>query len=128
MMTQITQSDTGKLFWSPDRAKLAYITPQALQAFIMEAGRNGEERHIWLAAGDFAQLSWGPDGNHLCALATDDTLLVFRFTAGSAWCVHTTTASSLEWLDARQLLYIPADGGLVMLDLGGKPVEVKLAG
>ncbi len=128
MMTQITQSDTGKLLWSPDRAKLAYITPQGLQVYIMGAGRNTEERYMRLAKGDFEQLFWSPDGSHLCASGVDGTLMVFRFTSGNAWCVYTTTASSLEWLDARQLLYVPNDGGLVMLDLGGKPVEVKLAG
>jgi Tol biopolymer transport system component len=130
MMTQITQSDTGKLHWSPDRTKLAYITSQLLQAYIVETGRNRnhEERYVRLATGDFDQLCWSPDGNHLCATTTDGALQVFRFTANHARCVYTTTATSLEWLDAQQLLYIPTDGGLVMLDLGGKPVEVKLAG
>jgi hypothetical protein len=129
MMMQITQSDTGQVVWSPDRTKLAYITAQGLQAYVMDAGRStNEERYVRLAEGTFERLSWSLDGSHLCASAVDGTLMIFRFLHGDVQPIYMTTASSLEWMDAHQLLYVPTDGGLVMLDLGGEPVEFRLTG
>jgi WD40 repeat protein len=128
MMTQITQSDSGQFLWSPDRAKLAYITPEGVQAYVMDGGHTNGERYVQVVTGQFNKLHWSPDGSHLCASAPDGTLLVFRFQQGKADLVHEASASSLEWIDSRQLLYVPTDGGLVMLDLEATPIEFRLAG
>jgi len=124
----ITQTDTGALVWSPDGTKLAYITSRGLQAYIMDAPHTEDEQHIMLSSLAFTEIIWSPSGDYLLAQSEHGPWLVYQFGATSARRVHTIFATSVEWTDDHQLVYVPVTGGLVIVNLGNEATEIKLAG
>jgi WD40 repeat protein len=127
MLATTTHSDSGSLVWSPDHNKMAYITVRGLQAYVSDS-QTDREQYITLSSQSFTELSWSPTSEYLSARCADGNWYVFRFDETRVWRVFRAEASSLEWLDDHQVLYVPNDGGLMLLDLRDIPHPVKLAG
>ncbi|MEM6281257.1 MAG: hypothetical protein AAF787_03610 [Chloroflexota bacterium] len=127
MLAITTHSDSGSLVWSPDRNKMAYITARGLQVYV--ADQSGEdEDHITLSSQSFMELNWSPGSDYLAARSSDGLWQVFRFDRMGVWRMFRVEASSLEWFDNHTALYIPDDGGLMLIDLRDVPNPVRLAG
>jgi len=127
MMATITHSDSQTLIWSPNRDKMAYITAQGLQVYISD-GHHDEEEYMLLSSQSFVELNWSPEGKYLAARSAGGWWHVFRFDQMGVWRVFRAEASSMEWLDDHQVLYVPENGGLMLLDMRDIPHPIKLAG
>jgi len=128
MTTTVTHSDSGTLVWSPDGTRLAYATTDGLQAYINGPRPTDDETHLRLSDETFYHVAWSPDGRYLCATRADGRLFIYRFRGQNARLVHELDATTVEWLEADQLIYVPEGGGLVMVYLGQRTTEIKLAG
>jgi WD40 repeat protein len=124
----ITHTDTGTLVWSPDGTKLAYITSRGLQAYIMDDPSSDDEQHVMLSSAAFTEVNWSPTGDYLLAQSEKGPWLLFQFSQSYAQQIHAICATSFEWTDDHQLVYVPVSGGLVIVNLGNQPTEIKLAG
>lgn len=129
MLATTTHSDSATLIWSPQHDKLAYVTCNGLQVYVMDQ-HTDEERHFVLSDEVFATLDWSPDGRYLTVQSTDGGWTIYSFKGTQAQTAYMTRATSLEWVDTHQLIYVPEPGGLVLVYLGGErqAQEVILAG
>ncbi|MEL6150703.1 MAG: hypothetical protein AAFV33_16610 [Chloroflexota bacterium] len=127
MLARTTHSDSGSLVWSPDRLKMAYITATGLQVYVADGTRDAED-YLTLSSQSFTEMNWSSGSDYLAARSSDGLWHVFRFDSMGVWRVFRTEASSLEWLDSHTALYIPEDGGLMLLDMRDVPNPIKLAG
>ncbi|MEO0561268.1 MAG: hypothetical protein AAF125_04095 [Chloroflexota bacterium] len=126
MMT-ITQSDTSQVVWSPDRKRLAYITADSLRAYTVQNNEIDEQYHT-LATGSYINVKWSPNGRYLMALREDNALTVFAFGRTRFKALFEASASTGEWLEDDELLFVPTDGGLMIAYMGPKPQAFHLAG
>ena len=94
------RADAGHLAWSPDGARLAYLTnlcpdpyltPQFDEILVLPV-EGGEERRVEAPAGPKHHLAWSPDGEHL------------------AYCGHTDVADVWSAADPH-LWVVPLSGG-----------------
>jgi Tol biopolymer transport system component len=127
MLTQITQNDDGQVVWSPDGSKLAYITKLGLQAYVIDTTAN-DERHLWISSEPYEQMQWSPTGRYLVAQQPDGGWRIFSVGQRHAHELYHVLGSSLEWLSADTLVYVPDGGGLMLVHVGMPCREIPLAG
>lgn len=127
MLATATHSDTGSLVWSPARDKMAYATASGLQVYISDQ-HSDDEQFITLSNIPVCELTWSPDGKHLAGHEHEGDWVVFRVNGNQSEIVYRVDASSLDWFDNEQVLYVPHQGGLVLIDLRDKLHGLWLAG
>lgn len=129
MLATTTHSDSATFIWSPQHDKLAYVTSAGLQVYVMDA-RTDSEHHHTLSTAVFAELVWSPDGTYLTARQPNGRWSIYGFELGAVHCLYSAKATSLDWIDTDQVLYIPDAGGLVLVYLDGlhPPHAIPLAG
>lgn len=127
MLAATTLSDTGSLVWSPARDKMAYITSRGLQVYISDL-HSDDEKYITLSTQNFSELSWSAEGNYLTGRAEGNMWYVFYFEGTNPQRVFNVKATSLDWFDDEQVVYVPEAGGLVLVDLRNTHHPIRLAG
>lgn len=111
------ESRDGRPAWSPDGARLAYVSFDGDQARLTVAAADGSShRHVPVDDPPGSQLRWAPDGRHLAYLSGDPPRLV----AVDAEAAVSTELARLSSRDARfrweegggAVLYVrrPGDG------------------
>ncbi len=127
MLATSTNSDTGSLVWSPARDKMAYATARGLQVYLSD-NTSDDEQFISLSTIPYSDLTWSPDGKYLAGHEHEGDWVVFRFDGLRARVVYRVDASSMNWFDNEQVLYVPHEGGLILVDLRDTLHSIWLAG
>ena len=127
MLATATHSDTGSLVWSPARDKMAYATASGLQVYISNKNTS-DEQFVTLSNIPVCELVWSPDGNYLAGHEHEGDWVIFRVNSTQSELVYRVDASSLDWFDNDQVLYVPHAGGLVLVDLRATLNGLWLAG
>lgn len=125
-MISMMPTTNTKLVWSSTGDYLAYIQ-NGLHVYVMGSELEPCE-HVFLSRGDFSDLSWSPNGRLLTARQTDGQWRIYRMSGLRVRLIFEVYASSLEWLDNHRILYVPDEGGLVLVDLSANNNKVVLAG
>lgn len=128
MLPTISIPDDATLRWSPHGSQLAYAHTSGLHIYVM-GEQNDRCEHLFLREGAFIELHWSPNGKALSARRDDGRWFVYgscHAATPELWL--TMRASSIEWLDDNHLLYVPDEGGLVMVTLSERHHHMLLTG
>jgi hypothetical protein len=106
---------------------MGYVTQSGLNLYLSDPNSDAET-YLVIAKGRFTELGWSPDGRYFNARRADGQWFVFVIERLRALRVFEAAASSLEWISNDQLLYVPEQGGLVLVYMGNVPTRVILAG
>jgi Tol biopolymer transport system component len=108
--------------WSPDGDAIVYTTPYGARAHF-----TGSSTFLDLPQGELRQLIWSPGGGFLAAQADQNIWWLFRREADNL-ILHGAIPSALDvvWANDSQLLFTPADGGLIRMDLAAANAQTVL--
>lgn len=102
--------------WSPQGDALAYTTEYGARvAFEVQ---QGTPRFVDIPVSPLKHLSWSPDGGYLAAEAEQNVWWVYRRTPDGMPLTSAIPSSyGADWLDEGRLVFAPADGGLLLMNL-----------
>ncbi len=114
------QGDT--IAWSPAGDAVAYTTIYGTRVAF-----NGGQTFLDLGEGGNVQLLWSPNGAFLAAEAADDIWWIYRREAASL-ALHAAIPSAvgLAWAGDAVLVFAPAEGGLIRMDLANANAQTAL--
>lgn len=76
---------------------------------------------------DLLNLVWSPDGTYLAAEATGDIWWIFRRDSNTMVLTSAIPSSrGIAWLDRDRLVFAPAEGGLIIMDLSIGNVQTPI--
>lgn len=110
------------MVWSPQGDMLATTTTYGLRALVPASGRA-----VDVNINPLLHLLWSPGGDYLAAESEGDIWWIYR-REGDALALTAVVPSSLglAWLDSDRLIFAPADGGLLLMDLAAANQQTSL--
>ncbi|MFZ4827477.1 MAG: hypothetical protein ACOYLB_08975 [Phototrophicaceae bacterium] len=105
------------LAWAPNGKAIAYTTSNGLRVTLR--GESGQQHYnVSDSLQGFAHLLWSPLGDYLVATTNNGIWQIYHITAqGIRLAAATPNVLDVAWVDAHQLAFTPAEGGVMMLDL-----------
>lgn len=110
--------------WSPQGDALAYTMPYGAR-FWFNTGAQPVFTDV--REGAFVQILWSPDGRYLAAEASDHIWWIYRREETSM--VLTSAIPSglgVVWVSPTELVFTPADGALILMDLANANAQTML--
>jgi dipeptidyl aminopeptidase/acylaminoacyl peptidase len=109
------------LAWSSGDSALAYVTLNGVRVFF----RDGSTTDI--AVNQVQHLEWSPDGSFLLAETAENIWWVYR-RVGLNMPLSSVIPSSqgITWLNDSVLIFAPADGGLLTMDLNDNNAQTTI--
>ena len=109
--------------WEPGGAALAVTTADGARVYFM----GGEAAPLALRDGAALQLGWSPTGRYLAAESEGGDWWIYR-RDGAALALTSVVpaAPEMAWVGGDALVFAPADGGLVRMDLAQGNAQTAL--
>jgi Tol biopolymer transport system component len=110
--------------WSPQGDALAYTTPYGARLYF---NTGAQPVFADLREGQFIQLDWSPDGRYLAAETEGNIWWIYR--REDTNMVLTSAIPSglgVAWVSPTQLVFTPADGGMIGMDLANANAQTVL--
>ena len=108
--------------WSPQGDMLAYTTTYGLRATVPASGRATD-----ININPLLHLLWSPTGAYLAAESEGDIWWIYRRQGDSlALTAVVPSSRGLAWLDSDRLIFAPAEGGLLLMDLAAANEQTSL--
>lgn len=108
--------------WTPSSDAIAYTTPDGARIYYTAIGA-----FATITQPNLLNLTWSPDGMYLLAEATGNIWWVYK-REGSQLALRAAVPSAYgaDWISASELVFAPAEGGLVSMDLNNANRQTPL--
>lgn len=113
------QGDT--LVWSPDNTMIAYTTLSGFRVFFRDGA------FFDMPVGELIHLMWSPNSEFFVAETKENIWWIYR-RVGMEMLLASVIPSSvgLSWSSDNQLIFAPAEGGLIMMNLNDNNSQTPL--